>query len=301
MPVPLLPALLLTSTVLGQRPAARALSLRADVDLVLVPVTVIDRRGATVADLKREQFHVFEDKVERQIVAFSSEETPCSIGLVFDLSGSMRHRIEEAKSAARALLNNTAEGDEVFLVTFSDRPEPGTQFAQDLVGVEHHLEVARTGGRTALVDAVYLAANRMRSARHPHRVLIVVSDGMDNHSRYSRGELKPMLLESDVQVYTIGVHDPPRDRKPIELRDEQNGVHLMESIADVTGGLHFRVRGLADAREAAGRIGRVIHHQYLLGYRPVKPGPEGWRTIRVKVEAPSVHLYARSRYYSPGE
>ena len=301
MPVPLLPALLLSSVLVAQPQPARGPSIRADVNLVLVPVTVVDRRGATVSDLKREQFRIFEDKVERPIVAFSSEETPCSIGLVFDLSGSIRHKIEEAKSAARALLKNTAEGDEVFLVTFSDRPEQGTQFASDVGAVEHHLEVARAGGRTALVDAVYLAAGRMRAARHPHRVLIVVSDGMDNHSRYSRGELKPMLLESDVQVYTIAVHDPPRDKKPIELREEQNGVHFMESIADVTGGLHFRVRGLTDAREAAERIGRVIHHQYLIGYRPAKPGPEGWRTIRVKVEAPSVRLYARSHYYAPGQ
>ena len=139
----------------------------------------------------------------------------------------------------------------------------------------------------------------MRSAHNPRRAVIVISDGMDNHSRYSQSELMRAAAESDVQIYTITIGVPPRYRKPIQAVEEHNGLVLLDDLAERTGGLHFTVEFKSDVNQAAANIGLALRNQYLLGYRPQDTDRSGkWHKIRVKLEVPWTSVYARDGYYS---
>src|SRR3954452_6173295 len=175
--------LLISGTLTAQTP------LRVDVNLVLVPVTVTDRKGAVINGLDRSRFQLFEEGVPQAIASFSSEELPASIGLVLDVSGSMRQKLGTAQSLVRALFAGADERDESFLLTCADRPEPQTDLGR--------VQSTRAGGWTALIDSVYQMVDRMRPARHTRQALIVLSDGIDNQSRYTKSELISRAVESD--------------------------------------------------------------------------------------------------------
>jgi Ca-activated chloride channel family protein len=256
---------------------------------------VTDRRGATVTGLGKGHFQLYQDKVPQEIVTFSREAVPASIGLIFDLSGSMKTKIAEALSSTNALFKGAEPDDEAFLMTFSNQPEVNTGFTTDLEVIQEDLHRSRTGGRTALIDAVYLGLNRMRQAKHGRRAVVIVSDGMDNHSRYSKVELMSNVVESDVQIYTIGVYDPPNDKKPIELNLERAGISLLDDLAQASGGLHFQIRDASEIARVAEKIGTALHNQYVLGYSPVETAA-GWHKIQVKVDVPNVRLYSRTGY-----
>src|SRR5207253_2130208 len=129
--------------------------------------------------------------------------------------------------------------------------------------------------------AVYLGLDRMRRAHNAVKALVVISDGMDNHSRYSKAELMSAAIESDVQIYTVGIYDPPRDRKGIELDQERGGLALLEQLSRATGGLHFSINGTSDIARVAEKIGTALHSLYVIGYYPPDSG-ERWRKIQVK-------------------
>lgn len=275
-------------------------AIRLDVELVMVPVTVTDKRGATVIGLARNNFHVFEDRVEQPIIAFSGQDEPCSVGLVFDVSGSMRDKLSAAKAATRAFFKTAAPDDEAFLVTVSSQPEVHTGFTGDLQLIQDRVQYAHAGGRTAFIDSVYVALQHMRAASNPRKALVIISDGMDNHSRYSKRELMALALEADVQIYTISVNDVPRNKKPIELQEERRGMFLLDDLATKTGGLNFTIIDMDQVTKVAEKIGLALRNQYVLGYKPPEtPGNGKWRKIQVKANVPGVHLYARSGYYAP--
>ncbi|HEX9372089.1 MAG TPA: VWA domain-containing protein [Roseiflexaceae bacterium] len=286
---------------LGSQPAQqyrlREPNIRLDVNLVLVPVNVTDQRGATVTGLDRGQFQIFEDRIRQPIVSFSREDSPVSVGVVFDLSGSMKNKIDEARRASAALFRTANPGDEAFLIAFATRPETPTGFTSDTSRIQAGLGQARAHGSTALVDAVYLALNRMRKARNQRRALVVISDGMDNHSRYTKAELRSLALETDVQIYTVAIFEPARDLKPIQMDQERAGVALLEDLSRVTGGLHFALTGAADIPPVAARIGTALHNVYVIGYRP-PGGIEGYRRIQVKATVKNLRLAARPGYYA---
>ena len=273
--------------------------ITVDVHLVVVPVTVTDGAGAVVTGLKQEHFRVFEDKAPREIVSFASEDTPASVGLLIDVSGSMRSTSARVRAAARALLESLGPDDEAFLLTFSSRPETVVEFTSEPRVIHDRLLQARFGGRTSLMDAVQHALGRMRSARHSRKAMVIVSDGMDNFSRYSRGELMGRVAEADVQVHALAVQEPPINHKLIELRVQRQGLSLLEDLAGASGGLYFPVRNEAEAPPAARQIGRVLHDQYLLGYYTPRAAGGKWRRIQVKVDLPHAHAYARSGYLAP--
>ena len=275
-------------------------SLRLDVELVIVPVTVTDKRGATVIGLGRDNFHVFEDRVEQRILSFSGQDEPASVGLIFDVSGSMRDKLPAARRAARAFFKTAGRGDEAFLVTVSSQPEVHTGFTEDLGAIQDRVQYAHAGGRTAFIDSVYVALERMRAAHHSRKALVIISDGMDNHSRYTKRELIALALEADVQIYTISVNDVPRYKKPIELQEERRGMFLLDDLAAKTGGLNFTIVDMDQVTKVAEKIGLALRNQYVLGYRPPETATNGkWRKIQVKANVPGVHLYARSGYYAP--
>jgi Ca-activated chloride channel family protein len=237
--------------------------------------------------------------VPQPIVSFSKEEVPCSVGVVLDLSGSMRQKLPSATAAVRAFLKGFNPEDETFLMAVSSRPENLIGFTSDANILQNKLMASRAEGSTALIDTVYLALNRMHAARNARRALFIVSDGMDNNSRYSKAELLRTVLEQDVQIHTIGVAARSPGKKPVELVDESRGLALMTDLAEDSGGLNFTVVNAEDIQPATSKIGQAIRDQYVVGYRPAGKRDSGkWRSIQVKVAVPQLRAYARKGYYS---
>ena len=280
---------------------------RADAQMVLVPVTVTDHYGKTIEGLQRENFTVIDNQSPQHIVSFSTADAACSVGLVLDISGSMRDSLHTAKEVTRAFLGSANPEDEFLLLTVSTDPEAISGFTKDVAAVERSVDGARPGGATALIDTVYLGLTRMKNAVRPRRALLILSDGMDNHSRYSKSELMRVALEADVQIYSIitdGIPDgtfpvrPAMVRKPWDNGEQNQGRSLLEDLADKTGGLHFRVRS-DGASDAATKAAQAIRSQYVIGYQPDGPGDSGkWHRLRVKLDVPHLNIYARNGYYS---
>jgi Ca-activated chloride channel homolog len=299
-PLTLTAVLLCAGISVAQAPARRSdpAPLRVDVNLVLVPVTVTDRTGKIISGLDRSRFKVLEEGVPQRIASFSTEDLPASIGLVLDVSGSMKQKLATARSCVRSLLGATDSRDEALVLTFADRPEVHADLTHDIDSLEGILQSARPGGWTALVDAIYQTIDRMKAARNSRRVLVIVSDGQDNHSRHTKRELLSKAIESDAQIYSVATPEPPGSRKAIELVEQNRGMALLADLAHSTGGLYFQIDSAASIAAVAEKISRTLHHQYLIGYYPAEPLHNGLRRIQVKLDMPDVRLYARNLYYA---
>jgi VWFA-related protein len=267
--------------------------------VVLVPTTVMDKHGAIVTGLPPEAFAVSQDNIPQRITSFGEQDIPVSIGIVFDTSGSMRGVLPKAKDAMRAFLDACNSEDEAFLYTVTSRPEKDDGFTNDLTSLPGRLLFTDGGGSTALVDTIYAAMLQTRRAHNGRKALLVISDGMDNHSRYTVRELEAAAVEADVQIYAVTVYDPPRNKKPIELAEERNGVFFLEELARKTGGFQVTAYGPGDISQAATKIGRAMRDQYLIGYIPEKSADSGkWHAIKVNLKGNSGTAYARSGFYS---
>ena len=270
-----------------------------DAPVVLVPTTVMDRKGAIVSGLPSDDFLVAQDNVPQRITSFAEQDVPVSVGIVFDTSGSMRNVLPQAKTVLRAFLDACNPEDEAFLYTVATRPEKDFGFTNDLNTLTNHIVFTAAGGSTALVDTIYAAMLQSRSAHHTRRATLVISDGMDNHSRYSARELIAAAVEADVQIYSVSVYDPPRNKKPIELQEERNGVFFLDELTRKTGGFHITAYGSGDIEQAASRIGGAMRDQYLIGYIPENINDNGkWHPIKVKLKTGNFTAYSRSGFYS---
>jgi Ca-activated chloride channel family protein len=279
------------------RQARDAAAFRSDATLVLVPVTVVDHRGAIVNGLASGAFTLTEDGVRQQVHSFSEEDAPVSMGIVLDLSGSMREVLSPAKEALRALMKDANPADEAFLNTVSTSPRAYSGFTHDFDEVLSRVAFEKAGGDTALIDTIYGSLHELRSGIHNRKALLVISDGMDNHSRYSKQELLDRAVESDAQIYTIAVDNARAFSKPMERREESQGLLFLDELAAKTGGMSFIVRGQTDILAAAARIGRALRDQYTIGFVPRGDGRGGqWRRIKVKVEGSGLRAYARTGY-----
>jgi len=214
----------------------------ADTHLVLVPVNVVDRKGATITGLTKDNFTVCDDQALQPIVSFQPQDAPCSVGIVLDTSGSMKALLRAAKEVVGAFLKASNPEDDFFLLTVSSKPQIRTGITDDPEVLEAAVRSAPAGGNTALIDSVFLALDHLRSSRLPQRALLVISDGMDNHSRYTAAELMRTAVEVDAQIYTITVNAPPVNKMPVELAEQHNGILFMERMAERTGGLNFYIR-----------------------------------------------------------
>jgi Ca-activated chloride channel family protein len=305
--------LLLAWEQLDAQNAFMPANFRSSTQMVLVPVTVTDRYGKSIEGLQAKDFNILEDQISQQIVSFGNEDAPCSVGLVLDISGSMRNALASAKGVAQAFFQTANPQDEFLLLTVSTQPEATSRFTSDIADLEESIGRTRPNGMTALIDTVYLGLNRMRKARHPRRALLILSDGMDNYSRYSKNELLRAALEADVQIYTIifdnGIAGastggipfrPSMISKPGDQGQAHQGSDLLEDLSNKTGGLHFHARNDIEAREAAIKAGRALRNEYVIGYQPASSGPTGkWHRIRVKSNVPKLNVYARNGYYAP--
>src|SRR5204863_9790472 len=177
--------------------------IRSKVDLVLVPVTITDPMNRLVTGLDRENFQLFEGKEAQEIKHFSSEDAPVSLGVIFDMSGSMSSKIERAREAVVEFFKTANPQDEFFMITFADKQEEISDFTQSVEDIQGKLVYTIPKGRTALLDAIYLGVSKMRQAKYPKKALLVISDGGDNHSRYTEGEIKSTVKEADLLMYAI--------------------------------------------------------------------------------------------------
>ena len=284
-------------------PALRSHSkpLSVNVEMVLVPVTITDPMNRLVTGLDRENFNLFEGKEQQEIKTFSSEDAPVSLGVIFDMSGSMSSKIERAREAVIEFFKTANPQDEFFMVTFADKPEEISDFTTSVEDIQGKLVYTVPKGRTALLDAIYLGVSKMRQARYPKKALLIISDGGDNHSRYTEGEIRSMVKEADILIYAIGIYDHffPTD-------EERLGPTLLGDITELTGGRAFTIDNPNDLADVSTKIGIELRNQYLLGYRPKNPVRDGkWRKIKVKLLPPKglppLRVYAKTGYYAPTE
>jgi Ca-activated chloride channel family protein len=274
---------------------------RKDVDLVLVPVSVTDPMNRLVTGLDKENFNIFEGKDAQEIRHFSSEDAPVSIGVIFDMSGSMNSKIERAREAVMEFFKTANPQDEFFMITFADKPEQIADFTQNVEDIQAKLVYSVPKGRTALLDAIYLGVNKMRQAKYPKRALLIISDGGDNHSRYTEGETKSVVKEADVLIYAIGVYD-----HYFPTTEERLGPQLLSDVTGLTGGRSFTIDNPNDLADVATKIGIELRNQYVIGYRPRNPIHDGkWRKIKVKLTPPKglppLKVFAKTGYYAPSE
>ena len=276
--------------------------LHMDVDLALINVTVTDPYNRLVTGLDPDNFRVYEDNIEQEVVTFSSEDVPISIGVIFDFSGSMANKIGKAREAALQFFKTANPQDEFFLVSFNERAELTSAFTNSIEDLQSRMMMTAPKGRTALLDAIYLGLSQMKGARNGKRALLILSDGGDNHSRYNESDIKRLVKEADTQLYSIGIFDPLgyRNRTPEEL----NGPSLLGEVTELTGGRVFAVENLNELPDIASKIGMELRNQYVLGYRPSnKTHDARWRKIKIKLRAPKglppLNVYSKTGYYAP--
>jgi len=277
--------------------------IRVDSSLVLVPAQVTNVFGTPITDLHKEDFKVFEDGVEQSITNFSMEDAPLSIGLVYDISGSMRNKIKKSTEAAAEFFKTSNPQDEFFLIEFSDRPKLTVPFTSDSGEVYDRIAHTRPFGRTSLLDAIHMAMVEMKHAQNTRKALVIVSDGGDNRSRHTEREIKNAMLESDVEVYAMGIFDD--GDTPKQSIEEQKGPKLLEELAEQSGGREYPVTSLDELPSISARIGNQLRNQYLVGYSPANPERDGkYRIIKLTVTPqgaiPDLRIYYRHGYYSPG-
>jgi VWFA-related protein len=257
-----------------------------------------------VTGLAKEDFRLYENKVEQEITHFSSEDAPLSVGIVFDTSGSMGAKLGSSRQAVAQFLKIANPVDEFFLIELNERANITADFTGVPERIQNRLTFTQAKGSTALLDGVYLAMNQMRKAHHARKAILVISDGGDNASRYTEREVKNAVRESDVQVYAIGIYEP------IELRgrtpEEEHGPELLNELAQQTGGKAFTVTNLAELPDIAAKIGIELRNQYVLYYSPRNLARDGkYRRVQVKLvkkpRLPPLMPVFRMGYFAPAQ
>ncbi len=275
--------------------------LKKNVNLVLVPVVITDPLNRMVTGLQKRFFSVYENRVPQKIESFSSEDAPISVGVVFDSSGSMSDKIQKSRDALIDFFKTANPQDQFFLVDFADEPRLLCSFTSNIDQIEDSVTFLQPRGRTALLDAIYLSLEEMRYAKYPRKALLIISDGGDNHSRYSERDVLRVVQEADVQIYGIGLYDPRGERATPE---EIAGPALLDKITEATGGKTFEIHDIDELADTATKIGIELRNQYVLGYAPSDTKPDGkWRKITVKLHPPPglppLTVSARTGYYGP--
>jgi Ca-activated chloride channel homolog len=287
----------------GAGGAAPSANLRVDTKLVLVPVSVYDPNNHPVTGLDKEHFKIFDDHVEQRVTHFSMDDEPVAAGLVLDTSGSMGPKLRRARQAAAMFFQTANPEDEFFLVEFNDQPKLVVPLTTNTELIDSHLLFTVSRGRTALLDAVMLALHEVKKSSKKRKALLIISDGGDNCSRYTEGEVRNRVRESDVLIYAIGVFEPyaTRGRTP----EEAGGPGLLSDIAEQTGGRHFPTDTF-ELPDIAAKIGIELRNRYVLGYSPTDMQRDGrYHHVQVKVVPPRglppLRASWRLGYYAPPE
>jgi Ca-activated chloride channel homolog len=284
--------------------AATPDQFRADANVVLINATVLDRHDRPVRGLTRQQFRLFEGQAEQSIAYFSEEETPLSLAVIFDVSGSMDGKLAGMRAALDAVLKNANAEDEFSLITFAGKPQFAAGWSPNGEGLQNRLLLATAHGQTSLLDALETGMARMKSARNSRKAMLVFSDGGDNHSRASEREVMRSLEETGVQIYAIDSAEPAvfRARSP----EEFTGPDLLERLCDSAGGRYFQVDGKRELEAAAEQISRELRWQYVIGYVPANNAQDGrFHHVRLQVKpaegSPKVSVFWRRGFRAAGE
>jgi len=279
-------------------------TFRADTNLVVIPVAVTDTLNRFVLGLQKADFHLIEDGVEQNVAHFSGEDAPLSVGLVFDESGSMDYKLRTSRDAAAHLLRTLNGDDEAFLVEFGDNAKLSVGFTKRTEEIQTALKNIQPGGLTAMLDAINTGLHEMKKAKNPRKAIVIVSDGGDNHSKYTPAEIESLVRAADVQVYAMGVFEPAL---PFGLTPEEiSGPRLLSEIATQTGGRAFSAALTSDLPSVAARIAVELRNQYVLAYYPKNQAKDGkYRHVEVKLSQPNgvppLKAHWRLGYYAPNQ
>jgi VWFA-related protein len=279
-------------------PAIPSADLRVDTNLVLVPATVDDPFNRPITGLEKENFRVFEEKVEQTITSFVSEDEPIALGFIFDTSGSMAGALPDGRAAASEFLKLSNPEDEFCLVEFDTRPRLVIPLTANTSQIGLEVMMTKSGGSTALIDGLYMGINEIKKSKKTKRALVLISDGGENNSRYSPGEIKNVVREGGVLIYTVALSGGYNS-------DSAYGLGLMKQIAETTGA-HMYEAGGSYLRDIAEKIGIELRNRYVLGYSPRDKSRDGkYRRIEVKVlpprGLPKLTAHWRRGYYAPSD
>jgi Ca-activated chloride channel family protein len=264
-------------------------------DLITFNVTVTDIYGRFVSGLGKNAFSIFDEKEQQDITFFSDDDSPVSVGILFDVSGSMSgDKVRRARDALSHFVQTSHDRDEYFLIGFNSRAQLLMDRTRDGNAVLDKLTFVQTKNNTALYDACYLGVERVQRGTHPKRALLLISDGQDNNSRYTFNELRRVLKESDVVLYAIGILGGSDVGSSLGME----GQGIMDELAGVSGGKAFYPRSAAEMDDIFEQIALELRHQYSIGYRPPNFTNNGkWHKIKVKVAPPRglPRLFVRSK------
>jgi Ca-activated chloride channel homolog len=286
----------------AQKPGNPDYKVTVDVELVQLPVSVLDKHGLPVRGLQQEYFTVYEDKTLQNISLFKQEDTPLSVGLVIDASGSMLEKLERLKTAAKIFIQASNPADETAIVTFAQEVFLEQDFTGAKINLGGALSDMPSNAGTALYDAVFLAAKYLQSnGSHEKKVLLVVTDGEDNKSKHDLREVLKELGESKIIVYTVGLLSSGFSDYGIEGDTPKK---LLQRMADVTGGASFFPKSTNQVEEICTRIAHDLRNQYTIGYRPSNSNLDGsWRKVQVRLNppknSPSCKVRTKQGYYAP--
>jgi len=273
-------------------------SIGVDVDIVLATVTVTDRSGRFITGLEKENFKIQEDKVPQEIKYFSSEDIPLSVGIILDVSGSMKDKLKTAVEAAMTFMKGGSLDDEYFLVEFADKPEGTADFTNDITKIQSRFTFSKAKGRTALYDAVYMGLSKLEKGNNAKRALLLITDGEDNRSRYTFSNVRDFVKEKDVQMYAIGINNGWSDSSA------EQGRALLRDLAAISGGNSFFPNSITNLENICRTIATELKYQYVIGYQSTNTAKDGeWRKIKVTAEYPNNKLTVRAKagYYGPTE
>jgi len=278
------------------KPEVSPHALNVNVDVVLANVTVTLRDGRFVTGLEKENFKLFEDKVPQEITYFSSEDIPLSVGIILDVSGSMKDKLKTAVEAAITFMKGGSPDDEYFLVEFADKPTESAEFTNDIEKIQSRFMFSKAKGRTALYDAVYMGLSKLEHGNNAKRALLLITDGEDNRSRYTFSNVRQFVKEKDVQMYAIGITNGWSDAA------SEQGRALLRDLAAISGGNSFFPSSVYNLEEICRNIAKELKYQYVLGYQSTNTAKDSeWRKIKVTAELPNQKLSVRSKqgYYGP--
>ena len=274
--------------------------LRTNTDLITLTVTVTDTYGRYVSGLSKSAFAVFDNKQQQDITFFSDDDSPVSVGVIFDVSGSMSgEKVKRARDALSKFIQTSHDSDEYFLIAFNSRAQLLLDRTRDGDSILNKLTFVETKSQTALYDACYLGVEKVQRGAHPKRALLLISDGQDNDSRYTFNELRKLLKESDVTLYAIGILSGSDAGSSLGME----GQGILDELSGVSGGKAFFPRSPAEMDDIFEQIALELRHQYSIGYKPDTFVNDGkWHRVKVKVTAPRglPKLFVRSKegYYA---